>query len=135
MPYFVYSFAISSISQLFFAIVRINHQSCAIGGDPDHILAQGEDFLHLRLLLQNLEVGVAHRLDLQRRCILLVLIINPDAVEFDAVATVCHARARWLCCDWFFMLLLREIDTELALLGLSEVVFVQLLLSFIVILK
>jgi len=74
-------------------VVLIDDQGGAARADPDQVIAQGEDFAHLRLAFDNLEVGRAHGLDRDGLHLGIELLVNPDAADFQAIALVDHARS------------------------------------------
>src|SRR5579859_4638044 len=51
------------VAQLFLAVVAVDHQRGAAGGEPDKVIAELVDRLQLGVLLEHPEVGVALRLD------------------------------------------------------------------------
>src|SRR5262249_9099373 len=54
------------VAQLFLAVVGVDHQGGAAGGDPHQVIAELVDRLQLRMLLQHAEVSVALGLDHER---------------------------------------------------------------------
>src|SRR5262245_13913393 len=76
------------VVELLLALVRVDHQGLAVRGGPDHVVAQPENVLHPRLLLEDAEVGVALGLDDHHLLLGLKPVVDPEPADLDAVAAV-----------------------------------------------
>ena len=74
-----------SITHSVFSIGCVDNQAGTVGGDPHDMVSESEDLFHLRLPLQNLEVGVALGFDRHGWCLCCEGFVNPHAAEFHAV--------------------------------------------------
>jgi tetratricopeptide (TPR) repeat protein len=76
------------VVQLHLALAGVDDQGRAAGRHPHQVVAEPVHVLHLRLQFEDAEVGVALRLDHQRRRLGVELLVDPDAADLDAVAAV-----------------------------------------------
>ena len=83
------------VRQFLGPVGRVDHQGGAAWGHPDEVVAELEDLAHLGVLGQDAEVGVALRLDRDRRHLGLVAFVDPDAADLQAIAAG-HAAERRL---------------------------------------
>ena len=102
------------------AVVGVDGQERAAGGQPDDEVAELENVLDLGVTFQDEEVGVAHGLDGDGGQLGIVTLVNPDAADFHELAAAdgarrCQSEPALLA---QYLRLLRQIDAELASLGL-----------------
>src|SRR5262249_51782317 len=80
------------VGQLFLAVLAVNYQGGAARRHPHKVVAEQEHFLYLAVAFEHPEIGVALCLDSNGFHLGLEALIDPDAADFEAIASVDISR-------------------------------------------